>query len=149
MQNAILHQPLTNAQPVPQQSAIIPSQLPSVLLFNMMPCGREYPSAQSGSAVLVVSWLCPLPVPHTFPDSSLAGQHKKLKSPLFQCKSCSVTTKILVCYQTFSHPKSKIQPCSNMLLKSYDVLIYQKPMWGQVLHYNLNLGLYPDEKAQI
>lgn len=55
MQNAIPHQPLTIAQPVPEQSAIVPSQIPSVLLFSMMPCGREYPFGQSGSAVLVAS----------------------------------------------------------------------------------------------
>ena len=49
--DATAHHPPTDAQPVPEQRLLPPSQLPPAYILSMTSYGMEYPFGQFGSAV--------------------------------------------------------------------------------------------------
>lgn len=70
--------PPASQSPVSPQAAAALQPAPPVLLFSMAPYGVGYSFGQFRSAVLVLSYSIFLCTPSSF----LAGQYKKLKSPL-------------------------------------------------------------------
>jgi len=107
MHKAIAHHPLTDAQPVPKHRLLSPDQLPLVYMFSMTSHGTEHPFGQLGSAVLAVSpprLLCT-------PSLLLGRAVWEAEKPLTESKHYLATTKPSVCYQHYSHPKSKTQHC--------------------------------------
>jgi len=99
MHNAIAHHLLTDAQPVPQQRLPSWPASPRFIRWVWHHMVRNILFASLGQ----LCWLCPLPISHALPTFSLAGQHEKMKSPWL------LRTKTSVCYQHYSHPKSKTQ----------------------------------------
>lgn len=69
MHNAIVHHPLTDAQPAPEQQSLPPRPTPPpVSTLSMMSYGMEYPFGKFGSAALAVS-----------PPSFSLAEHEKPK----------------------------------------------------------------------
>lgn len=129
MHSTIAHHQLTDVQPLPKQWQS-PSQLP-VLLFSMM----------YGITIWAV-WVSNL---HCDPTQLLvtplafllSGQHEKLR--VFDCmQPCSATTKILVWYQYYAHPKSKTWHHTSLCEENWLSL-----NWNQNIHMYFNKSRSP------
>lgn len=69
----VAHHLLTDAQPVPHQCVICPSEISLVYILGVMFYGMEYPFGQFGSALLAV-------LPPGFLCTCSLAEHGKLKS---------------------------------------------------------------------